>query len=127
MNRIHLPRIILLTALALAWVWDLLFYGKALGISVLLFTLLLLIALFGLSRLGKVKPIWRNLWLIIPLIFFATMVFVRANPFLTFLNVIVGLTLFGYLTYFYASGRIEKLDLIGYQYCPDRIGKHRAT
>jgi hypothetical protein len=36
MSRFNTPRITLLAALALGWIWDLLFYGKALGISVLL-------------------------------------------------------------------------------------------
>ena len=114
MTHIKLPSFTLLVALALGWSVDLFFYGKALGISVLLFVLLLIIALFGLSRLEGVRPAWRNLWLLVPLIFFATMVFVRANPFVTFLNVVVCLVLLGLVAHFYAAGRVERLGLVGY-------------
>jgi hypothetical protein len=67
MTRLKLPSFTLLVALALALGWsvDLFFYGKALGISVPLFVLLLIIALFGLSWLEGVRPAWCNLWLLV--------------------------------------------------------------
>ena len=65
MTRINAPRITLLAALALGWIWNLLFYDKALGISVLLFVLLLIVTLFGVSWWARVRPAWRNLWLLI--------------------------------------------------------------
>jgi len=114
MTRIKLPSFTLLVALALGWSVDLFFYGKALGISVPLFVLLLIIALFGLSWLEGVRPAWCNLWLLVPLIFFATMVFVRANPFVTLLNVGVSLVLLGLIAHFYAAGQVERLGLVGY-------------
>ena len=114
MTRIKLPSFTLLVALALGWSVDLFFYGKALGISVPLFVLLLTIALFGLSWLEGVRLAWCNLWLLVPLIFFATMVFVRANPFVTLLNVGVSLVLLGLIAHFYAAGQVERLGLVGY-------------
>ena len=105
---------LLLAGAGLGVAVDLLFYGQALGISLPLFVLLVLGALFGLSRVQDVRPVWRNLWLIVPLIFFAGMVAVRANAFLTALNVLATLALLGLLAYFYAAGRVERLDLIGY-------------
>lgn len=105
---------ILLVALALGWGMDLLFYGKALGISAPLFVLLLMVALFGLGRLEGVRPVRRNLWLLAPLMFFASMVFVRANPFVTFLNVVGSLALLGLIAHFYAAGHPQQLGLIGY-------------
>jgi len=114
MTRIKLPSFTLLVALALGWSVDLFFYGKALGISVPLFVLLLIIALFGLSWLEGVRPAWRNLWLLVPLIFFVTMVFMRANPFVTLLNVGVSLVLLGLIAHFYAAGQVERLGLVGY-------------
>ena len=104
MIRTKSPTNILLIALALGWSVDLLFYGKALGISVPLFVLLLIAVLFGLGRLEMVRPVRRNLWLLAPLIFFAGMVFVRANPFVTFLNVVGSLALLGLIAHFYAAG-----------------------
>ncbi len=95
MMHVKSPSRILLVALALGWSVDLLFYDKALGVSFPLFVLLVLIALFGLSRLEGVPPARRNLWLLAPLLFFAGMVFVRANAFLTVLNVGASLALLG--------------------------------
>jgi hypothetical protein len=114
MIRIKSPARILLVALALGWSVDLLFYGKALGISVPLFVLLLMVTLFGLGWLEGVRPVRRNLWLLAPLIFFASMVFVRANPFVTFLNVVASLALLGFIAHFYAAGHPQRLGLIGY-------------
>ena len=114
MIRLNRHTLMLLVALILGWSWDMLFYGKALGISVLLFVLLLIIALFSLGWLQHVRPSWSNFWLLAPLIFFAAMVFVRADPFVTFLNIIACLVLLGLIAYFYAAGRIEALGLIGY-------------
>jgi hypothetical protein len=114
MIRVKPPARILLVALALGWSVDLLFYGKALGISVPLFVLLLMVALFGLGRLEGVRPVRRNLWLLAPLIFFASMVFVRANSFVTFLNVVTSLALLGLVVHFYAAGRPQRLGLVGY-------------
>jgi len=114
MIRTKPPVRILLVALALGWSVDLLFYGKALGISVPLFVLLLMVALFGLGRLEGVRLVRRNLWLVAPLIFFASMVLVRANPFVTFLNAVASLALLGLMAHFYAAGHPQRLGLIGY-------------
>src|SRR5690348_6607192 len=53
---------------------DALFYGKSLGISFPLFVGLFVAALFGVARLDGVQVMRRNLWLLAPLGFFATMV-----------------------------------------------------
>ncbi len=80
MIRTKPPPFTWLVALALGWSVDLFFYGKTLGISVPLFVLLLVVALFGLSRLEGVRPARRNLWLLASLIFFASMAFVPPSP-----------------------------------------------
>jgi hypothetical protein len=105
---------LLLAGVGLGGAVDLLFYRQALGISLLVFVGLVLGALFGLSRVEDVRPAWRNLLLLMPLVFFAGMVAVRANAFLTALNVLATLALLGLLAYFYAASRVTRLDLIGY-------------
>ena len=112
MIRVNRSSLILLIALILGCIWDQLFYDRVLGISVPLFVLLLLVALFGLGLLEGAWPKWRNLLLLVPLLFFAAMVFVRANRFLTFLNVSASLTLLGLVAHFYGAGRIEELGLL---------------
>src|SRR5687767_4694280 len=49
-------------ALFLGWAFDALFYGKALGVSVLLFVLGLLATLFWIGRAEGVRHAPRNLW-----------------------------------------------------------------
>src|SRR5690606_35297701 len=92
-------RLILLTALLLGWLADFFFYGHALGISVPIFVVLLLTALVGLGRREGISP-WRpGLALGLPLLFLATMVFVRANLFVTTLNLLGSLVLLGLLAH----------------------------
>ncbi len=105
---------ILLVALALGLAVDRLFYGHMLGISVPVFMLLALAALFGLGWRRGVRPGWRNLWLVAPLLFLAAMVAVRANAFLTFLNVSACLALLMLVAHFYCAGHLERLGLLGY-------------
>lgn len=114
MSAIMSPSRILAVALSLGVAVDILFYGHALGISFPIFVLLVLGALVTLSRMERVKPSLRNLWLVLPLLFFAGMVAVRTNPLVTTLNVCAGLVLLGVLAYFYSAGRVEKLGVFGY-------------
>jgi hypothetical protein len=102
---------LLLTALILGFSADLLFYGKRLGISLLLFVLLFVAALYYLSRREQIAYARQNVWLILPLLFFASMVAVRANPFLNALNVLAVLTLLAFLVANFVSGRIHELQL----------------
>lgn len=103
--------LILVVALFLGWSWDVLFYGKALGISLPLFAGLLIVALFGLGWRQGAPPLKRNLWLLLPLLFCAVMVAVRANAFVTFLNVTACLGLLALLAHFYTAGAVDKLGL----------------
>ena len=114
-NRVKsISRLLLITGLALGYVVDFLFYGKMPGISVPIFVLLSLGALFWLGRVERVKPAMRNLWIVLPLLFFALMVAVRANNRLTMLNVCVVLILLAHTAYFYAAGRIGESSFLGH-------------
>lgn len=105
----------MMVALILGWGADFLFYGQAwVGISFPIFITLLLVALAGLSWLEGLKSARQNLWLMAPLLFFAAMVFVRANLFLTVLNILASLLLLGLVAHFYAAGWVQKSGLIGY-------------
>jgi hypothetical protein len=53
-------------------------------------------------------------WIVAPLIFFAGMVAVRANFFLSVLNVCACVALLCLLVYYYAKGHIARLGLFGY-------------
>jgi hypothetical protein len=90
---------------------DLLFYGKSLGISLLLFVLLFVGTLAFVARRSGVQAVRPNLWLLAPLFFFAGMVAVRDNAFVTALNVLAVATLSAYLLHYYAAGRVGEMGL----------------
>jgi hypothetical protein len=108
------PSRILSSALALGWAFDLLFYGQLPGLSVLLFVLFVLAVLVSLGRMDGISPRRQSLWLVVPIIFFAGMLAVRANPVLNAFNVLTCIFLLALLSYFYSAGRLERLGLIGY-------------
>ncbi len=118
--RLRGPARLLIAALALGGSIDLLFHYTPLGINVPLFTLLLMGTLLLLARHEGIRPMRGTLWLFAPLLFFAAMVAVRANPFLTFLNIGACLLLLGLITHFYAAGRVEALGLGGFLFIPLR-------
>lgn len=115
------PKRALLAALFLGWSTDWLFYGKPTGISLLLFVTMLWLALRWIGNGEEVRSKRKNQWLLIPLWFFAAMAFVRANAFITTLNVLAVMSLLSYVTYFYAGGRVEALEMIGVFLLPMRV------
>ena len=77
---------ITLISLGLALIFNFLFFEKLIGISVFIFTLVLLSAVLGFGRYQGL--LLKKSWWLVPLIsFFALMPGIRANEFLTFLNV----------------------------------------
>ncbi len=86
MNNVLKALYIILISLGLAFIFNLLFFGKALGISAFIFALILLctVLLFGKYQKMSTK---NSLWLIALIGFFSLMPSLRENGFLTFLNV----------------------------------------
>jgi hypothetical protein len=111
---IKFPTRILGAALVIGWAFDLLFYGQLPGLSVSLFVFLLVGSLYWLARREGVAPRRRNLWLVLPLAFFALMVAVRADPALTILNILACLFILTLLAYYFAAGNLDRLGLAGY-------------
>lgn len=119
MQWVRSPWRVLLLALLLGGLAQALFYKSGpvvyeLGISVLIFVVAALIALFGLAWLEKVKIKVRNLWLITPLLFFAALIFIRANPLLAGLNTVAVIVLFCLLLFFLAADNLDRLGVLGY-------------
>ncbi len=108
-------------ALALGWLFDWFFYGNPLGISLLLFVGLALAVLAAGGGLERVRVAGCNLWLWLPLLFFAGMAFVRANPFLTTMNVLAVLILLSYAAFYFANGRLSTLTLTHAAVLPLRV------
>ncbi|MCB0037280.1 MAG: DUF4173 domain-containing protein [Anaerolineales bacterium] len=115
------PKLLLLLALFLGWLTNWLFYGKAVGVSLPIFVMALLAAL-ALATVGDERPFrWRNLVIIGPLFFFAVMGMVRANEFLTFLNINATLALLSLLAYFYTADSLTRPGLVEFAVLPLRV------
>src|SRR5437879_4816838 len=97
---------ILLVALALGGCVDVLFYKKATGISTLLFICLVVGAMIVMGLMERVHVAWRNLWLVLPLLFFAGMVAVRDSVDLTLANLSSTFVLLLLFVCFFTEGRV---------------------
>jgi hypothetical protein len=69
------------------------FYNKTIGLSVPLFALVVVAAVFVSARVMRQKIRLRNSWPILPILFFTAMVAVRADPLITALNIMAALGL----------------------------------
>ncbi len=81
-------------SLILGLLFDYFFYdSEILGIAFPLYVVLVIVGLFTIANFFKKQISKEVLWLLVPLIFFSTMVFVRSSDLLTFLNVAASLLL----------------------------------
>ena len=103
-----------ITALALGWLFDFLFWKHTPGINFAIFAVLCLAGGFLVIGLNKVKFSWRSLLLLIPILFFAVMSFVRAEAMSVFLSVLFVLTLMGVLAAGFIGGRWLLYSLADY-------------
>ena len=76
---------VILISLGLAFVFNFLFFEKAVGVSILIFfaALLAAVLLFGRHEQLSLKNTW---WIMLLIVFFAAIPSIRANEFLNFLN-----------------------------------------
>ncbi|MBI3185431.1 MAG: DUF4173 domain-containing protein [Myxococcales bacterium] len=114
LSRPRSPRRTLWAALGLGLAVEILFDGHRLGVSFPLFVAAGLGALLwvgGRESLQRARP---NLWLAGPLLFFAAMVCIREDPFLTSLNVLACAFLALLLSHFWAADRVGNLGLLQY-------------
>src|SRR4030042_2904474 len=80
-------------SLVLGLLFDYFFYDKIPGIAFSLYVILVVVGLFAIANFFKKQISKDVLWLLVPLIFFSAMVFVRSSELLTFLNVVASLLL----------------------------------
>jgi hypothetical protein len=90
-----------------------LFYDHLIGISFPLFILLSVVLVLALARPARQTVNRRNLWPLIPLIFFAVMVATRADELITGLNIAAVLTLGAVGLYYLPLSRNLDTDSLG--------------
>jgi len=97
--------ILWIVALALGWLFDFLFWKHAQGINFAIYAVLVLGGGFLVLGLNGIKPSWRSLLLLVPILFFAVMTFIRQEPLSIFLAFAFTLSLMGLMASTYLSGR----------------------
>jgi hypothetical protein len=108
------PERVWITALVLGWSFDFLFWKHQLGINFAIYTMLCLSGGFVILTLESIKPSWKSMFLLIPIIFFAVMSFVRLEPLSIFLAYNFTLIALSILALTYRSGHYYKYSLIDF-------------
>lgn len=93
------------TTILLGVAFDILFWKKAPGVSFAIFVALVLMSGMRVLAEDGIRPARRSLWLLLPIIFFAAMTFVRAEPLTTFLNYVLTLTFMAFFALSFLGGR----------------------
>ena len=102
------------TTILLGIAFDILFWDKVPGISFPIFVALILLGGILVLADSGVRPNKRVLGLILPIGFFATMTFVRAEPLTTFLNYTLTFVFMGFFALSYLGGRWFSYSLSDY-------------
>lgn len=98
------PNAVWITALILGWFFDFLFWKHAPGINFAIYVLLCLAGGFVVLGMEGIKPAWKALLLLLPVLFFAAMSFIRQEPFSMLLSFAFSLGLMGVLACTYLGG-----------------------
>ena len=105
---------LLLTSLFLGIAFDIFFWKKAPGISFAVFIILCLAAGYLLLRSQNLHPARRSLSLLVPIVFFSVMTFIRREPFTLFLNYALTIFSTAVLVMTYLSGLWASYSLSDY-------------
>ncbi len=106
--------ILWIAALALGWLFDFLFWKHAPGINFAIYVLLCLAGGFLVLVWNGIRPAWRSLLLLVPILFFAVITFLREEPLSLFLAYVIPLVLLGLLAATYLGGRWLRYSLADY-------------
>lgn len=95
-----------LVAIALGWLFDFLFWKHEPGINFAIFVILCLAGgMILLPGIEKAKPARNALWLLVPILFFAVVSFLRSEMLTTALSTFLTLFLLGVFVISYLGGR----------------------
>jgi hypothetical protein len=108
------PNVLWIVALFLGWAFDFLFWRHKPGIGFAVYVVLCLTGGFLALLWNGIKPSWKSLLLLIPILFFAAMTAVRREPMSVFLASIFPLMLLGVLAVTYLGGRWMQYSLSDY-------------
>jgi|WetSurMetagenome_2_1015567.scaffolds.fasta_scaffold05333_3 hypothetical protein len=104
MNIQHKSRL-LWSVILIAWIFDLLFWKKAPGISFLIMVILTLVGGLLLSLGEGIRPAKNSWFLLIPVLFFSAMTVFREEPFTMFINYLLTVAAMALLAVTYTGGK----------------------
>jgi len=107
-------KLILGISLILGLLFDYFFYGKVPGLAFPLYIILILGGLFAIAGFLKKRVNGEVFWLLVPLIFFSLMVFIRASFLLTFLNIIASMLLLLVIAEIFSAGSLRNFLINDY-------------
>ena len=99
-------------SLILGLLFDYFLYGKIPGIAFPLYVIVIIAGFFAIANIFKRQISKEVIWLLVPLIFFSAMVFVRSSGLLTFLNIVASLLLLLIIVEVSFGGKVKNF-LIG--------------
>lgn len=108
-DRFRRPLQLTLVALALGVAVEVLFYGRPLGISFLIWAAAVCLAGMSMAAAEERPPARGGAWLVVPILLFAGLAFVRLEPLTQFLNIITVLCLMALWVRTFRTGQV--LDL----------------
>ena len=109
----HTTRLILLS-LFVAWCFDQLFWQKAPGISFFLFVVLCLAGGALITWWEGFRPARTSLWLLLPVLFFAAVTFIRQEPFTNAVSIVIVLGAMVVLALTWRGGQWLRYSLSDY-------------
>ncbi len=112
--RMKRTNILWITALVLGWLFDFLFWKHAPGINFAIYVVLCLAGGFLVLYLNQIRVSWKSLILLVPILLFAAMTFIRQEPMSMFLAYAFTLGLMALLTQSYLGGCWLKYSLSDY-------------
>ncbi len=120
---VRYPIRIVVAGVGLGLAFDRLVVNHELGLGFTLFVLLVVGALaltvaWERAAPERLAPLRQNLWVLVPLIFFAVMVAARSNEFITFLNIVAVLILLCVVAIYLLRRPLTAVNLPGYALAP---------
>lgn len=103
-----------ITALALGWLFDFLIPRREPGVNFAVYAALCLGGGFLALAVNGIRPSWKSLLLLVPILFFAAMTFIREEPMSRFLAFAFTLALMSILVQTYLGGRWPNYSLSDY-------------
>ena len=114
MAKLVRPQHLFFISLALGWIFDLLFWKKAAGISLPIFTFLIIVIGLWMARRAGLKASPTALWLLVPVVFFSLVPVFRLEPFTRFTSMALVFVLMSVFALSFLGGQWTRYGFADY-------------